>query len=561
MNLIKITDADLEGKGVVGMEDTPNLSAFEMQNKVEEIVRAVVIPAINRNIDATVSKKDLAEVVMSSGSGDMLAMIYDNNKNGVVDKAEAADNGIFTFTHSKSGTVHTLTGPKDARYITFTSVADWNEGDSLYINELPGYCYNEFHERCENEILFKKMSRPVILLGYASGYVGCFFKLGGAGLNFKVVNGESQPASPEESTLWVNTPTTISSWDFCPTQPYKRSINKNLFVYPYYDSTKTHNGITFTSNSDGTVTANGTATAQAGFTFNLRTAKENAMYLTPGTYTLSGCTGGSSSKYGLALAYSYDGGTTWSWRNCYNAPVTFTLTSSAIVRVNVEVKSGVTVSNVKISPQLEKGNAATSFVKGSAHGQVWFVTGNDSNIEINAVKKNGIWERVVAAYVLGQNGTWVAKTVKAYIGGKWIDSDIYIFSASHGIKKGSWKVNGDGTVTVTADDIYLTTKDYTYGYTVCSEGVDVTNLTKVIFNVSDFYKNDSDAIYNYVGVASASTADNAFVSKVQVTAVNEYTIDVTSLSGVYYPKIQLNAHGHDDGYKSRIRVNSIKFCY
>lgn len=41
---------------------------------------------------------------------------------------------------------------------------------------------------------------------------------------------------------------------------------KNLIPFPYYDKTKTVNGVTFTVNDDGSVTANGTATAGATFT-------------------------------------------------------------------------------------------------------------------------------------------------------------------------------------------------------------------------------------------------------------------------------------------------------
>ena len=47
----KITDADLTGKGVVGQPDVPGLSALEMQNKVEEIPRSVIIPAYNAMVD------------------------------------------------------------------------------------------------------------------------------------------------------------------------------------------------------------------------------------------------------------------------------------------------------------------------------------------------------------------------------------------------------------------------------------------------------------------------------------------------------------------------------
>lgn len=41
----------------------------------------------------------------------------------------------------------------------------------------------------------------------------------GVELNFEVVGGTSQPISPKENTIWVNTSTTISSWVFSATQP------------------------------------------------------------------------------------------------------------------------------------------------------------------------------------------------------------------------------------------------------------------------------------------------------------------------------------------------------
>lgn len=50
-NLIRITDADLEEKGVMPLDDIPGLSTEAMKAKLEEIVRAVVIPAFNANMD------------------------------------------------------------------------------------------------------------------------------------------------------------------------------------------------------------------------------------------------------------------------------------------------------------------------------------------------------------------------------------------------------------------------------------------------------------------------------------------------------------------------------
>lgn len=45
-----ITDEDLEGKGVYPLDDYPGLSEQQMKEKLEEIVRAVVIAAFNQNM-------------------------------------------------------------------------------------------------------------------------------------------------------------------------------------------------------------------------------------------------------------------------------------------------------------------------------------------------------------------------------------------------------------------------------------------------------------------------------------------------------------------------------
>lgn len=47
----KILEQDLAGRGVIGQPDSPGLSALEMQQKVEEVVREVVIPAFNENVE------------------------------------------------------------------------------------------------------------------------------------------------------------------------------------------------------------------------------------------------------------------------------------------------------------------------------------------------------------------------------------------------------------------------------------------------------------------------------------------------------------------------------
>ncbi|MEG1782012.1 MAG: hypothetical protein RR253_02055 [Oscillospiraceae bacterium] len=63
MALKKITANDLAGKGVIGMADTPQLTALELQKKIEEVVREVVIPTLNANVEQTVSPEILAAAI------------------------------------------------------------------------------------------------------------------------------------------------------------------------------------------------------------------------------------------------------------------------------------------------------------------------------------------------------------------------------------------------------------------------------------------------------------------------------------------------------------------
>ncbi len=185
MALKKITDSDLTGVGVIGMADTPNLSAREMQEKVEEVVRSVVIPVINANVDETVSKEDLADAIFAAGGGDMSTAVYDADKDGVVDRAKNADNGIYTYVHTKNGTVHNLEGREmtdNICNIRFGASADWESGDSLTINGIEARCYNTVLERQEDEVLFRQYSRVELIIAYKGTWYECFFKTGGAGI-------------------------------------------------------------------------------------------------------------------------------------------------------------------------------------------------------------------------------------------------------------------------------------------------------------------------------------------------------------------------------------------
>ncbi len=216
MALRKISEYDLEGKGVIGMPDVPKLSALEMQTKVEEVVRSVVIPRFNANVDKTATKEELENAVFRSGAGDMSTMVYDKNVNGRVDDAE---NGFSTYTHSMTGRGHLLSGTGDN--IKFVATQDWSLRPYLEVNGQQATPYNTENEDISGDEVFKKGAVVSCFLYYDStdGILKCFFEAGGARLNFSVATDTKEPASPKENTLWAVTVMTASNWTLSPVQP------------------------------------------------------------------------------------------------------------------------------------------------------------------------------------------------------------------------------------------------------------------------------------------------------------------------------------------------------
>lgn len=130
------------------------------------------------------------------------------------------------------------------------------------------------------------------------------------------------------------------------------SQGRNLIVYPYTDKNKTTNGITYTVQLDGTVIANGTASADnnAYYNFMYKTLKLDNI-----SYTLS-CNGLPKSVY----VYVYDETISKAVANVSNTPTskTFAGDSTHEYSLSINVGKGVTVSNLVVKPQLEIGTIA-----------------------------------------------------------------------------------------------------------------------------------------------------------------------------------------------------------
>lgn len=136
-----------------------------------------------------------------------------------------------------------------------------------------------------------------------------------------------------------------------------KKYGRNLLPYPYTDTTKTANGITFTDNGDGSVTANGTATADTGFMC------QNFLNvsLPKGNYTASGTPSGDSLTYYINFAFKHNGATAYDSSD-YGNGLHFSLPDGADkIYIFIRVKSGNTLHNVIFRPQLELGNVGTSY--------------------------------------------------------------------------------------------------------------------------------------------------------------------------------------------------------
>ena len=130
---------------------------------------------------------------------------------------------------------------------------------------------------------------------------------------------------------------------------------KNMIKYPYYETTKTLNGVTFTDNGDGTITVNGTATGETRFYMVQTTQSYNC--LEPGkTYKLSNsfATASNSTRVEVAL---YNGATFTGavWLVGVNKEITFTVPTNVTfdrITVYILMLAGETFSNQVFKPML-----------------------------------------------------------------------------------------------------------------------------------------------------------------------------------------------------------------
>ena len=147
---------------------------------------------------------------------------------------------------------------------------------------------------------------------------------------------------------------------------YGNSVQgKNLLGYPYADTTKTVNGITFTDNRDGTVTINGTATARASFAFTLSPKLASILDKTKKhVLSINALTGSMwfyLSFFKNNVWLKEVGLHEWNLGNTFSVVADLPNIDYDRIGCNIIVEEGDTCDNLVIKPQLEEGETATEW--------------------------------------------------------------------------------------------------------------------------------------------------------------------------------------------------------
>ena len=129
---------------------------------------------------------------------------------------------------------------------------------------------------------------------------------------------------------------------------YKVSNICQLLDKSKYPATQTINGVTFTSNGDGTITVNGTATASVQINLLRFNPIVNHIYL------CIGCpSGGGYPRYRLEAAI-YDNSNNWEdgFSDTGNGEISSKLEEDRYIAIRVQIYDGYTVNNLVFKPQL-----------------------------------------------------------------------------------------------------------------------------------------------------------------------------------------------------------------
>lgn len=300
---------------------------------------------------------------------------------------------------------------------------------------------------------------------------------------------------------------------------------KNLMKYPYRDTTVTRNGITFTDNGDGTITANGTTTGEALFwiTRDTWSYSTSNMVIPAGTYTLSKT--GNSGVYLYATIYGKTQGQITTV-GASTSDATFTTTEEASLTIRVSVRSaGVSLNNLVLRPQIEAGSTATAYepyvggvpAPNPDYPQAVKTVTGDNMVKISDGQNEQSYEVNLGNIELCKIGDYQDYIYKS--GGKWyVHKEVGISVGSElGWRKGGGQAFADTTI------FYDLTKKAIY------RGSIISNYLR--FAVDNYGQDVSDSISTTVGGEISIRISNSIAT--DITAFTDW-LDTNGVI-IYYP--------------------------
>lgn len=196
---------------------------------------------------------------------------------------------------------------------------------------------------------------------------------------------------------------------------------KNLLSYPFYETTKTVNGITFTDNGDGTITVNGTAEDDAHF--GLTPVKTNNPY--NGLILTGNISNPSIPTYYVRDRVSNNGAFVSAFVDIGNGVTIQSVDASYGHQLQIVIKGGNTVSNLVVKPMIRLASDPDSTY------QPYAMTNKDLTDKIiksgtitSAINANGylnttLQQSVNVISVISQNNSQTARFVVADDGGRY----------------------------------------------------------------------------------------------------------------------------------------------
>lgn len=270
---------------------------------------------------------------------------------------------MLELSHNKAYAITSIDGldPPDATINTTKNVnSDGSVFNSSYLNdrqiiitmainspaELNRIAlYKFFKSKMPLTLYYKNSTRNVYIDGYVSNFDVQYFEIK------QIVQITITCPNPYFVDVEGNEKRVsgiINKFEF----PFSVEKTKNLL--PIENGSKTINGITWTVNNDGTLIANGTATAQSDFEIGT----VYGVFDGP-EYVLSGCPyGGSEYTYNL---FMHDSDYYYNYIDYGNPVLLENLYNTVSYKVVASVMQGQTVENLVFKPMINAGNAAGQF--------------------------------------------------------------------------------------------------------------------------------------------------------------------------------------------------------